>query len=126
MAPIAMMIWVRAFIITVGTILVTGRHAIGAAAEFGASAPTHILGIIRTRTMSVTTARIGRLILPLGRIEPKHVQQNGGHIRHHNEWYEHYEPRKNGEATDAQLVQQNGKNDHDDDFQKGAVLLSSK
>ena len=72
------------------------------------------------------TARIGRLILPLGRIQPKHVQQNGGYIRHHDKRYEHDEPRKNGEAADAQLVQQNGENDHNDDFQKGAVLLPSK
>ena len=126
MVPIAMMIWVRARTITVGSALIAGRHAVGAAPEFRASAPTYILGIVRTRTRFVTTAWIGWLILPLGRIQSKHVQQNGGHIRHHDEWYKYYEPRKNGEAADAQLVQQNGENDHDNDFQKGAVLLPSK
>jgi hypothetical protein len=67
-----------------------------------------------------------RLALPLGRIQSKHVQQNGGNIGHHDEGDEHDEPRENGEAANAQLVQQNGENGHDDDLQKGAVLLPSK
>jgi hypothetical protein len=111
---------------TVGTDHIAGRYAVGTAPEFRASASTHILGIVRTRTRFMPTARIGRLILSLGRIQPKHVQQNGGHIRHHNERYEHNKPRQNGKAADAQLIQQNGENNHDNDFQEGAVLLSSK
>ena len=60
----------------------------------------------------MTTAGVGLLLLifPFGRIQAEHVQQNGGHIRHHDEWNEHNEPRKNGEPTNAQLIQQNGEN----------------
>jgi hypothetical protein len=73
----------------------------------------------------MTTPGIG-LLLAFGRIQAEHVQQNGGHVRHHDERNEHDEPRENGEPTDAQLVQQNGKNNHDYDFQKCAILLPSK
>jgi hypothetical protein len=34
--------------------------------------------------------------------------------------------RKNGEPTDAELIQQNGENQHDNDLKEGAVLLPSK
>lgn len=44
-------------------------------------------------------------ILPRGRVQPKHVEQYGCDIRHHDEGYEHDEPRENGEPTHAQLVQ---------------------
>ena len=60
------------------------------------------------------TAGVGLLLLlllfPLGRIQAEHVQQNGGHICHHDEGNEHNEPGKNGEPTDAELIQQNGEN----------------
>jgi hypothetical protein len=105
-------------------VLIAGRHAVWTAAKFGSGASAHILRVIRTRW--VATPGIGCRIIALGRIQPKHVQQNGGHVRHHDERYEHDEPRKNGESADAQLVQQNGENDHDNDFQEGAVLLPSK
>jgi hypothetical protein len=67
-----------------------------------------------------------QLMLPFGRTQTKHVKQNGGDIRHHDERDEHYEPRENGEPADAQLVQQNCENEHDNDFQEGAILLPSK
>ncbi len=66
------------------------------------------------------------LLLALGRIQAEHVQQNGSDIRHHDEGNEHDEPRKNGEPADAQLVQQNCENDHNNDFQECAILLPSK
>ena len=112
--------------ITVGTKHVAGRYAVGAAPEFGSGTSTHILWIVRSWFRFVTATGIGLRVLPLGRTQTKHVQQNGGDIRHHDEGDEHDEPRKNGEAADAQLVQQNGENDHDNDFQEGAVLLPSK
>lgn len=113
--------------IAVGTKHVAGRYAVRAAPEFGSSASTHILWIVRSRVRFVAATWIGlRLVLPLGRIQSKHVQQNGGNIGHHDERDEHDEPRENGEAADAQLVQQNGEDGHDDDLQKSAVLLPSK
>jgi hypothetical protein len=72
------------------------------------------------------TAGVRRLLLAFGRIQAEHVQQNGGYIRHHYERDEHNEPRKNGEPTDAELIQQNGENQHDNDLKEGAVLLPSK
>jgi hypothetical protein len=67
--------------------------------------------------MRFVAAGVGRLLLlSFCRIQSKHVQKNGGDIRHHDEGYKHDEPRKNGESADAQLVQQNGENDHDYDL----------
>jgi len=71
------------------------------------------LRIVRSWFRFVSATGIGLRVLPLGRTQSKHVKQNGGDIRHHDEGDEHDEPRENGEAADAQLVQQNGENDHD-------------
>jgi hypothetical protein len=75
----------------------------------------------------VSATRVGlRLLLPFGWIQSKHVKQNGGDIRHHDEGDKHNEPRENGESADAQLVQQNGEDGHDNDLQKSTILLPSK
>ena len=115
-----------AWAIAIGTKHVAGRYAVGTAPEFGSSASAHILWIVRTRMRFVSATGIGWLMLPSGRIQSKHVQQNGGDIRHHDEGDEHDEPRENRETADAQLVQQKGEDGHDNDLQKGAVLLPSK
>jgi hypothetical protein len=99
--------------IAVGTKHVAGRYAVGAAPEFGSDTSAHILRIVRSWFRFVSATGIGLRVLPLGRTQSKHVKQNGGDIRHHDEGDEHDEPRENGEAADAQLVQQNGENDHD-------------
>jgi hypothetical protein len=113
--------------IAVGTEHVAGRHTVGAAPEFGSGTSAHVLGIVRSWFRLVTAAGVGlRLVLPFGGTQTKHVKQNGGDIRHHDERDEHDEPRENGEPAHAQLVQQNCENDHDNDFQEGAVLLPSK
>ena len=114
--------------IAVGTKHVTGRYAVGTAPEFGSSASAHILWIVRARMrfVSVSATGIVWVMLPSGRIQSKHVQQNGRDIRHHDEGDEHDEPRENRETADAQLVQQKGEDCHDNDLQKGAVLLPSK
>ena len=108
--------------VTVGTILVTGDYAIWTAPVFHSGTPVRSRRVVRA---VMTTPGIG-LILAFGRIQSEHVQQNGGDIRHHDEWNEHDEPRKNGEPADAQLIQQNCENDHNNYLQKCAVLLSSK
>ena len=106
---------------------ITGRYAVGAAPEFGSRASTHILRVVRGRVRLVAATRVRpRGLLPLGRIQSKHVQQNGGDIRHHDEGDEHDEPREHGEAADAQLIQQNGENGHHNHFQKCGVLLPPK
>lgn len=66
--------------------------------------------------MITTRIRLLWLKLPLGRIQTKHVEQNCGNIRHHDERNEHDEPRENGEPAHTQLVQQNGKNNHYNDL----------
>jgi hypothetical protein len=75
-------------------------------------------------------ARIWLLLLvwlfSFGWIQPEHVQQDGGDVGHHDEGNEHDEPRQNSEPAHAQLVEQNGKHDHDNNFQKSAVLLPPK
>ena len=96
---------------------VAGRYAVWAAPKFGSSASSHIMRIVGTRMRVVMAATgIGWMMLPLGGIQSKHVQQNGGHIRHHDKGDEYDEPRDNGEAAHAQLVQQNGEDGHDDDL----------
>ena len=67
--------------ITVGAMLIAGDYAIGTAPEFGSG----------TSATYTATSWIG-LLLALGGIQTEHVQQNGGHVRHHNEWNEHDEP----------------------------------
>lgn len=86
----------RARAIAVGTILIAGSYGVGAAPEFGSGTSAHILGVVRTRSRFMPTAGVGLLLLPLGRIQAEHVQQNCGDIRHHDEGNEHNEPRKNG------------------------------
>ena len=102
---------------TVGTDDVAGRYAVWAAPKFGSSASSHIMWIVGTRMRVVMAATgIGWMMLPLGGIQSKHVEQNGGNIGHHDEGDEDDEPRENGEAAHAQLVQQNGEDGHDDDL----------
>ena len=119
-------LWSRALTwsktVTVGPILIACDYSIWTAPVFHSGTPTRSLRVVRT---AMTTPGIG-LLLALGRIQAEHVQQNGSDIRHHNEGNEHDEPRKNGEPADAQLVQQNCENYHNDDFQECAVLLPSK
>jgi len=120
--------WSRLRAVAVGPMLIAGRYAVITAPEFGSGTPAHFfVGVVRGWFRFVAT-RVGRLVLPLplGRIQPKHVEQDGGHIRHHDEGDEHDEPRENGEAADAQLIQQNGKNGHHNHFQKRGVLLPPK
>jgi hypothetical protein len=120
--------WLRALAlnwsisVTVRTIFVTGDYAIWTAPVFHSGTPVRGLRVVRA---AMTPPGIG-LILTFGRIQSEHVQQNGGDIRHHDEGNEHDEPRKNGEAADAQLIQQNGENDHNNYLQKCAILLPSK
>jgi hypothetical protein len=118
--------WSWAWSIAVGTKHVAGRYAVGTAPEFGSGASSHLLRVVRSRVRFVAATGIGWLMLPSGRIQSKHVQQNGRDIRHHDEGDEHDEPRENRETADAQLVQQKGEYGHDNDLQKGAVLLPSK
>jgi hypothetical protein len=108
--------------ITIGAILVAGDYAVWTAPVFHSGTPSRSLRVVRT---AMTPPGIG-LLLALGRIQAEHVQQNGSDIRHHDEGNEHDEPRKNGEPADAQLVQQNCENDHNNDFQECAILLPSK
>jgi hypothetical protein len=92
--------------IAVGPECIAGRYAVGTAPEFGSRASTHFLWIVRTRLLAMATSGIRlRLVPPFGRIQTKHVQQNGGDVRHHDEGDEDDEPRKNGESANAQLVQ---------------------
>jgi hypothetical protein len=87
----------RSRAIAVGTILIAGSYGVGAAPKFGSGTSTYILGVVRSRTRFMPAAGVGLLLLfPLGRIQAEHVQQNGGHICHHDEGNEHNEPRKNG------------------------------
>ena len=103
--------------VAVGTEHVAGRYAVGAAPEFGSGTSAHVLRIVRGRARLVSAARVGlRSLLPFGRTQSKHVKQNGGDIRHHDEWNKHDEPRENGESADTQLVQQNCENGHDNDL----------
>ena len=102
---------------TVGTDDVAGRYAVWAASKFGSSASSHIMRIVGTRMrVGMAATGIGWMMLSLGGIQSKHVEQNGGDIGHHDEGDEHDEPRENGEAAHAQLVQQNGEDGHDDDL----------
>ena len=95
--------------IAVGPECIAGRYAVGTAPEFGSRASTHFFAwIVRTRLLAMAMATSGiRLWLapPFGRIQTKHVEQNGGDVRHHDERDEHDEPRENGESANAQLVQ---------------------
>jgi len=86
---------------TVGTEYVAGRYAVGAAPKFCHSASSHIMWIVRTRMHVVAATGIGGMMHPLGRIQSKYVQQNGGNIGHHDEWNEHDEPRENGQTAKA-------------------------
>jgi hypothetical protein len=96
----------RSWSIAVGPEFIAGRYAVGAAPEFGSRASTHLLRVVRSRVRFVATPGIRLwLALPFGWIQPKHVQQNGGDIRHHDEGNEHDEPRENGESANAQLIQ---------------------
>jgi hypothetical protein len=79
--------------VAVGAEYVAGRDAVGAAPEFGSSTPAHILRIVRAWPMLVSATRVGLpLLLSLGRIQSKHVKQNGGDIRHHDEGDKHNKP----------------------------------
>ena len=77
----------------VGPEHIAGRYAVGAAPEFGSSASAHILGVVRGRVRLVAATRVRtKGLLPLGWIQSKHVEQNGGDIRHHDKGNEHDEP----------------------------------
>ena len=113
--------------IAVGPECIAGRYAVGTAPEFGSCASAHLLRVVRLGLSLVTLTGIRLLLVPsFGWIQSEHVQQNRRHIRHHDEGNEHDEPGENGEATNAKLVQQNGENNHHNDFQKSAVLLPPK
>ena len=69
--------------VAVGTEHVAGRHAVGTASEFGSGTSAHVLRIVRTRLRFVA-AGVGMwwLLLSFCWIQSKHVQKNGGDIRH--------------------------------------------
>ena len=104
--------------VAVGTEHIAGCHTVGAAPEFGSGTSAHVLRVVRTGMVArfVPPARVRRCMLPLGRVQPKHVQQNGGDVSHQNERNEHDEPRENGETSNAQLIQQDRENNHDNDL----------
>ena len=86
------MIGTRAESMTVGAMIIAGDYAIRTATKFGSGTSAH-----------TATSWIG-LLFALGGIQTEHVQQNCGHVRHHNEWNEHDEPWENGEPANAQLI----------------------
>jgi len=80
--------------VAVGAPLIACSYAIGTAPEFGSGTSAHVLRIVRTgmRTRFVPPARVRRRMLPFGRVQSKHVQQNGGDVSHQDERNEDNEP----------------------------------